>query len=164
MKFRLPTDCDENIREIYDYWLSIHPSEGLPARHHMDPLDVPSLLPKLWMANVERNPVRFRYRLIGSAVVQILGEDLTGRYFDECFENFDGSEPHVTLVDMCERGCPAWRRGPAVLTRKDYNIEHMERIFLPFANDGATVDLLLALSVYVVDDGFGRIARSSAIR
>jgi len=164
MKFGLPKDCDESIREIHDYWLSIHPAEGLPARDHMDPLDVPSLLPKLWMANVERNPVRFRYRLIGSDVVQILGEDLTGQYFDECFENFDGSVPQTTLVDTCEQGCPAWRRGPAVLIRKDYKFKQMERIFLPFANDGATVDLLLALSVYIVDDGFGRAARSSTIR
>lgn len=152
MTFRLPKDCDRSIREIHDYWLSIHPARGLPGRDRMDPLDVPSLLPHLWMANVERDPVRFRYRLIGSAVVQILGEDLTGRYFDECFENFEGSEPQATLVEASELGRPAWRRGPAVLTRKDYNIKQMERIFLPFASDNETVDLLLALSVYVVVD------------
>ncbi len=151
-EFLLPEDCDRRVRQIHDYWLSIHPGKGLPAREDLDPVDVPSLLPNLWLANVEHNPLRFRYRLIGSEIVHVLGDDLTGRYFDECFDNFVGSRPYATLVEMCMTGRPAWRRGAAVLTRKDYRVREMERIFLPFATDGVTVDLFLALSVYRTEE------------
>ncbi len=71
MEFCLPEDHHRSIREIYDYWVSINPADGAPARRDLDPVDVPKLLPNLWMANVEREPIRFRFRLIESAIVEI---------------------------------------------------------------------------------------------
>lgn len=152
MAFQLPEDCDHRVHAIYDYWCGLRSGKRLPARRDVDPADVPALLPYLWLTDVERDPPRFRFRLIGSAIVEGLGRDLTGRYFDQCFDNFDGSPPHRTLVEISAKGRPAWRRGPALLTRKDYNVKEMERIILPLASDGETVDLFLALSVYVLDD------------
>jgi hypothetical protein len=47
-----------------------------------------------------------------------------------------------------ESGRPTYRLGPQRLTRtRDF--EFVENIFLPMAEDGRTVDMLMALSVLV---------------
>ena len=153
MAFQLAEDCDPGVREIYAYWCSIRPPDTrLPGRQHMDPLDIPRLLAQVWLADIERNPFRARFRLVGSAFVKTMGLDLTGAYLDECFDNFTGSEPHDALVEVCSSGIPAWRRGAALLTRPGYNAKQIERISLPLAADGETVDLILGLSVHVLQE------------
>lgn len=153
MAFQLPEDCDPRIRAIHTYWHSIRPADTrLPGRRDLDPLDIPSLLTHVWLADIERAPFRVRFRLVGSAIVKAVGRDLTGAYFDECFDDFENSEPHDTLFEVCNNGAPTWRRGPAMLTRRGYNVKQIERIFLPLAADGETVDMMLGLSVYVLND------------
>jgi hypothetical protein len=151
-EFNLPDDCDSRIRALHDYWRSIHPAEGLPGRAHFDPLDVPKLLPHLWLVDVEQDPFQFRFRLIGTAVAEAIGEDLTGRYLGEAFENFRGSDALHALLEVVSGGRPSWRRGPPTLTRKDYDVRLFERIQLPLATDGSSVDMLVALSAYVLPD------------
>lgn len=124
----------------------------MPGRHDLDPLDIPKLLTHLWLSDVEHEPLRFRFRLVGSAIVKGVGRELTGTYFDECFEDFAGSSPHNTLVDVCGKGTPIWNRAPALITRPGYNVKQIERIFLPLAADGETVDMVMGLSVYVQTD------------
>lgn len=153
MAFQLADDCDPRVRAIYAYWCSIQPTDArLPGRQHLDPIDIPTLLTQIWLADIECGPFRVKFRLVGSAFVQAMSLDLTGAYFDECFDNFANSEPHETLVEVCSSGVPARRRGPALLTRTGYNVKQIERIFLPLAADGETVDMILGLSVHVLDD------------
>src|SRR5690348_8213244 len=48
----LPENCDHRLRELYEYWRSRHPAEGvLPGRQHFDPVDVPKLLPWIWLVD-----------------------------------------------------------------------------------------------------------------
>ena len=37
----------------------------------------------LWLVDLEENPFRVRYRLVGTEVVRYTGLDFTGRYLDE---------------------------------------------------------------------------------
>ena len=56
----------------------------MAARRDMDPLDItPKLLPWIMILDVEEAPRRFRYRLVGTRVVELLDRDLTGRYLDD---------------------------------------------------------------------------------
>lgn len=49
-------------RCLYEYWHSKRPSDAaLPGRQHVDPLEIPSLLPHLFLIDVVREPLRFRY-------------------------------------------------------------------------------------------------------
>src|SRR6202140_589588 len=58
------------VRRFYEYWLSVAPPGRLPGRQHIRPEDLVPLLPQLWMADVYRDPLRFRYRLVGTKIVQ----------------------------------------------------------------------------------------------
>src|SRR5262245_24319768 len=58
------------VQRFYDYWLSVAPPDRLPGRQHIAPEDLIPLLPRLWLLDVYRDPLRFRYRLVGTAVVK----------------------------------------------------------------------------------------------
>ncbi|MGH6914393.1 MAG: PAS domain-containing protein [Geminicoccales bacterium] len=142
-----PAACHPKIREIYAYWLKIHPPRGLPGRQHFEPMDVPALLRHLRLLDVEHPGPRFRVRVIGTQYAERLGRDVTGCYLDEVFEKFGGSRFHRGLMDVVETKRPMWRRGPLQwFCREPYS--SVERIHLPLARNGEAVDMVLTLTVY----------------
>jgi hypothetical protein len=152
----LPADSDPRIQRLYAYWLRVHPrSGGLPGRQHIDPVELRDLLPWLWMVDVERGPLRFRYRLLGTEQVRAMERDLTGRFLDEAHPSFVGSASYPQYVAAAERGQPGYRRGaPSFHLNKDYVA--LERLLLPLGRDGRNVDMLLAITVYFSPGEAGR--------
>jgi PAS domain len=148
----IPEDCDPRIRRLYEYWQGARPGAGrLPGRQHIDPAAIRDLLPWLWMVDVERDPLRFRYRLLGTEQVHAMERDLTGRLLDEAHPSFVGSSSYPHYVAAAERGEIGYRRGPPTFhVSKDYIA--IERLLLPLARDGATVDMLLAITLYFSPD------------
>lgn len=99
------------------------------------------------MLDVEREPLRFRYRLVGTEQVAAMGADLTGRYLDEAHPRFVTSLTYPDYVAAAERGEVRLHRGPPTFhINKDY--VSIERLLLPLAADGSKVDKLLAITVY----------------
>lgn len=145
----IPEECHPKVRAIHDYWRSKHPTGGgLPGRQHIDPIDIPQLLPNIWLIDVKRNPYRFRFRLVGTLVVDYAGEDNTGKWFDEQLPDFDPS----VFIDVVESGRPSWARGRSKMRpEKDYY--ELERVRLPLASDGKTVDMILSLTVFFDSQG-----------
>jgi hypothetical protein len=144
----LPT-ADARVRQLYEHWLGLRPGPGiLPGRQHFDPVVLPvSVLPFLWLADIERTPLRFRYRLLGTEQVRVFGRDYTGHWIDEAHPDFVGSAAYDQFVAAAERGEVGYRCGnPLIIPPKDYR--SMERLILPLARDGRAVDMLLAISVY----------------
>lgn len=148
----LPDSCHANVRQIVDYWVSIHPESGLPGRQHFDPLDVPYLLPNIRLLDVVGDPPRFKIRLMGTRLRDFFGAEQTGCWLDELFSNLDGSMTHVELLRTIETRMPRWRRGkPALDVEKNYL--DMERVYLPFARDGWHVDMILTYHLCFDSDG-----------
>jgi hypothetical protein len=137
------------VRTLHDYWRQIARPGGLPGRQHMDPLDIPDLLPRIWLLDVVQPGPRFRFRLVGSRIADRLGYDPTGEWLEDALLDYE-SNPSLTdrYRATVESGRPTYRLGPQRLTRtRDF--EFVENIFLPMAEDGRTVDMLMALSVLV---------------
>jgi hypothetical protein len=147
----VPEDCHAKVRQIVEYWMAIHPSAGLPGRQHLDPLDVPSLLPNIRLLDVVGTLPRFRVRLMGTKVREFMGEEQTGRWLDEVFPNLHGSLTHTELVKTVRMKSPRWRRGKPALA-VDRNFLDMERCYLPFAQDGRTIDMVLTFHLVTVDE------------
>ena len=75
---------DPDLIAFYEYWLSLCAGRRMPRREDIDPLSIPSgYLADLMLVEVLEGPLRYRYRLIGTHVVEASGEDRTGRYFDD---------------------------------------------------------------------------------
>jgi hypothetical protein len=150
------TAWHRKIRRIHDHWQAMHPAPGvLPARKHLDPLAVPDLLANLWLLDVEPATLRLRYRLVGTRIVEAAGEELTGKWVDEAHPSVVHHPHYLDRYRAVVRdGRPSWRRGRARLwTNRAYR--EIENIVLPFAGDGARVDLLVVLTVLYRNDGIG---------
>ena len=81
----------DKIASVYRWW-SGHDHGDIPDRAHLDPTDIKSILPSLLIADVELNPFRIRYRLVGTLVAEATGLNFTGRYLDELIPG-DAEEP-----------------------------------------------------------------------
>jgi hypothetical protein len=143
------------IRRIHDYWQSLRPAEDmLPGRQHFDPLAVAPLLPNLRLIDVQRRPLRFRYRLVGTRIVDAHARDLTGLWLDEVHPEFTpGSDLYREYIGVIESGRPSHRRGEPIFIVNADKFAELERILLPLAQDGRTVDMLLAATVFLNRQG-----------
>jgi len=141
------------VRCFYDYWLSVAPPGRLPGRQHIAPEDIVSLLPRLWMCDVFRNPLRLRYRLVGTEIVRSVQRELTGQWLDEAQPE---SVSNPTLSNryrfIIETGQPTWRRGPTFWSR-DPQHHTVENCLVPLASDGETVDKIFAITAVFDADG-----------
>lgn len=147
----VPGDCHPKIREIVDYWGSIPPVSGLPSRRGIDPTRIFRLLPDIRLIDVVGAPPRFRVRLTGENIRQKLGQLQTGRFLDEVVESFAKRPSGIAFLAAVQTKRPYWDRGVCdqVAPRNGYTAAlEMERVVLPLAEDGVTVDALLVLVVF----------------
>ncbi len=143
----LTLEAHADIKSLYEYWRAISPKGKLPGRQHFDPIDVPKLLPNLWLIDVHRDPVRFWRRLVGTKIEEFAGMNLTGGWVGDRLSGTRLSGVHSFLMDVVETGKPNWRRGKSLIRfEKDY--AELERLYLPLATDGVNVDLILAITVF----------------
>src|SRR5260221_4271470 len=132
--------------QFFDYWLSIRPRNRLPGRQHFDPLDIPLIMPRVWILDVLRAPLRYRYRLAGTKEVETLQREVTGKMFDEVHPHLRGQgEAFGRLDEMAQTGIATYRRGPVVA------VDHKKHLTLAnnmgaFGRDGKTSDMMTASS------------------
>lgn len=138
---------DERVRRAYAYWRSVHPPGRLPGRAHIDPLVLRDLLPFIWLVDVQKTPFRLRYRLVGTAVVDVLGRDTTGQWLDEAHPDPASQVSYRTRAEAVVRErLPNWRRGRPNLWKHD-TYTTVQNLIMPLASDGETVDMLFNISV-----------------
>ena len=99
-----PTSIGDTLRPLYDYWLQLRAGRSMPARADLDPLNMPRhLLADIFLLDVETAPQRFRFRLMGTSVAEMLGEDWTGKYVDELHQaNQKVMNQYVETVEQRE--------------------------------------------------------------
>jgi hypothetical protein len=138
--------------QFYDYWRAKSPGPGLlPGRQHIDPIDIPLLMPWIFLIDVVRDgdKLRYRHRLVGTQIAEWMGYDTTGKFLEEFHDeaylswllpSFDGvvesGEPHFHAPDI---GMPFGSE----LEQLRYS-----RLLCPFAADGKSVDMLAASFVF----------------
>jgi hypothetical protein len=71
------------VHALNDWFLARRGLNGLVDRSALDPAEITPLLPYLMLTDVEAEPFRIRYRLVGTTVVACSGVEFTGRYLDE---------------------------------------------------------------------------------
>ncbi len=136
-------ECPMN-ETVFAYWRARAGAKPIPARGDIDPIiDLGHIVQHLFLVDVERDPLRFRFRLVGTEVADHVGKDMTGKYLDQLVE-FDAQYARVkpdyeTTVE---------RRAATVspvrfLTKDGRRHINYERLLLPLSDDGRTVNMIL---------------------
>lgn len=133
------------LRRVYEYWAAKRGDRAFPARADLDPLDLGFALGNITLIDVLYDPLRFRYRLHGSVIVERVGIDLTGKLVDDVPE----PERRAFILDnyrtVVETRQPLARHGKRTLDLRHWNFDS---IVLPFANEAGVIDMLLICVEY----------------
>jgi len=126
--------------DLFRYWAARRGGRSMPARSDLNPADIPALLPHLTLIDVVER--RFRYRLVGSKVVQDLGRELTGTWVGS---HVTPPEYAAALCSIYERVCSSRR---PIFTTGDYRspseLTHaVSRLLVPLGEDGETVNMIM---------------------
>jgi len=146
----LPSEASEaEFRELLAYWQSKLEPGRLPGRQHIDPTELqPRHLSQLLLLDVVDPPAakqrrRYRFRVAGTAFSSIAGRDVTGLHYDEIGAP-ERALPVIRALDLIvERKAPVLLSGRLSIPSQDYI--WVKRLGLPLAQDGAKVDMILAI-------------------
>jgi hypothetical protein len=142
--------------KFFAYWLSLRPgAELLPGRQHFDPIDIPEVMPRVWLLDVVRAGahLRFRYRLVGTKEVETLQQEVTGLWLDDVHPRLKENPRLVERFHyMVATGRPTYRKGLVHFSHKREH-ETVENCMVPLAQDGRTVDIIAACSVLYLSNG-----------
>ena len=71
------------VRELFAYWQRKAAGRIGPMPREIEPGEIKRLLPYLAIADVIREPLDLRFRLVGTGIVEAVGDDFTGKRFSE---------------------------------------------------------------------------------
>lgn len=142
------------LRRAYDYWLEKCAGRPFPARADLDPAEIKDVLPHLTI--VERTGSdarpRFRYRLVGTAVVDAVGRDRTGGFADEVLDRRQAEFLCGLWRDVCVSGCPIYAASAYDNESDDPALADeglsRERLLLPFSLDGSGVSQIVTAQTF----------------
>jgi hypothetical protein len=138
---------DPGLRLLYDYWLELAgAADGLPPVQSFDPLNLPKLLPNLWIIEVEPATRRFRMRLTGENINAIYGRSIAGQYFQDVFQPGDVE----IIVARYTRALsePAIFHAGGMVYAAGGNLTVGERLGLPMLGREGRTSTLLGATVY----------------
>lgn len=126
---------------VLTYWETRRGARHMPARRDMDPTDIPRVLPHLQLIEPVP-PDRFRYRLVGTAIVQTFGHDYTGRFLDELSLgseriNFFASK----LGTVRDSGRPLFVRTQYISAKGVHFMAN--RLYVPLSENDRDVNMIL---------------------
>jgi hypothetical protein len=147
----VPLARSERLRAFYKYWSSLA-KDDVPTRDMIDPADIKSLLSHVMLVELEENPFRVRYRLVGTEVVRYTGLDFTGRYLDELrMDDFSEVEIMKAYQAMQAARRPVVGSGRFEIERKQ--LLFTEFLICPLRTDGPKIDKAIIIEDYVLSSG-----------
>ena len=137
---------DPRLADLLRYWDEKRGDRPMPARRDIDPIELRSHLGRLSLVDLEYDPFRLRYRLIGTNITETLGRDMTGRYFDEIYPPNILSDTLAAYGWMTENKKPLRGFGNALCAEK--SMFEFEILNLPLSEDGTRVNMVLGEIIF----------------
>jgi hypothetical protein len=137
----------EKTRRLFEYWHGLKRNGRPGLRTAFDPTEVPSLLSSLLLGDIEANPFRVYFRLVGTRVAAFSRLDFSGYYLDAL--DYKGRDS-IEWLD-CYRHIHATGIGVIGVNRVIWPDEQpleYEFAVLPLERDGDPAGSFIAIEVY----------------
>lgn len=144
----LPTSSSDRIGRLFSYWTALRPDGGVPNIASFDPLEVPDLLPNLWMAAWQDEHEDFVYRVAGDAILTFHDRPMHRRRLHEIYPKPLARTLRDRFRLICAEPCLYHSRGTIYILINRYGVG--ERLILPFVDRDATTPVILGLTDYQV--------------
>jgi hypothetical protein len=129
---------DPILGPILSYWLQKRGSRSMPRRRDLNPTEIPTrVLPNLQVIDVIDGGARFRYRLVGTALVDAYGRDFTGKCPNELFPD----DRLRFIRTVCRAKSPIFTHNK-YHTPKNLDLLAV-RVYLPLSDDDSDVHHIL---------------------
>ena len=133
----------EQLCALYAYWRGKLNSRSMPSRADLDPCEIRPLLPYVMLTEVLEGGKRFRFRLAGTAITEMTGRELSGRYLDE---GLPGNGYGDYVLSLYAKMMSVRR---PIYSESDYTSDSglertAKRLMLPLSSDGETVNMVLS--------------------
>ena len=127
---------------LVSYWDALRADRPMPARSGIDPIDLKRHLPRLILAEVLYEPLRFRLRIVGTELEDKLGRRMTGSTLTDETPMF--FKPYAA----CATSVRATREFLSFDFGGGGPPGTFERVLLPLSEDGETVSGILGEAIY----------------
>lgn len=127
------------------YWRSVSRKcdDKIPARRNMQEQHLGRIMAHVIIADVLSAPLDFKYRLVGTHLVDYLNADYTGK----CLSELEGKGPDSKLWQLMEHVLkiqrPIFCNIPYVGPKSDFM--RVATLYLPLASDHQTIDKIMAV-------------------
>ena len=141
----------KRLRRLLRDWASWRNGREFPSRADVSPAKITYLLGGIVLLDVTYEPLKFRYRLMGSALAARRGHDLTGKLLD------DNPDPELRQglvrlnTSVIETRLPQTHeyRIASLVTGRTYNYDALN---LPLSEDGQRINMILSGSAYIDEE------------
>lgn len=140
--------CDPRVRAFYEYWDAKRGRRLMPSRSDIDPAEIVAFLPSIIILDVvSQDPLRLRYRLVGTMEAEARGGDPTGKLVGEAFHGRSAQEVLENYRLIVTRAAPVYDGDYVSLPKpQDGALEEMGTILLPLSDDGHTVNKVVVFT------------------
>ncbi len=149
----LPTSSSDRISRLFSYWSQLRRDGDVPSIDAFDPLQVPDLMPNLWMAAWKDDAADFVYRIAGDAILTTHDRPMHHRSLREIYPEELAANLRERFQRICAEPCIYHSAGTVYLRISRYGLG--ERLILPFRDRDGSTPVVLGCTDYRV------IARTS---
>ena len=148
MDFALPPDCHPKVRALHDYWTAKRGERPIPRRADLDPIEIPTLLPNVFLIDVKGEaPQLLVYRVFGTALVDLFGFDFTLQEVGKGTLPEHLPEMRARYARVIRERQPFYHRTRMRDRLNDFT--EVDRIILPLSQDGVRVNQMIGMTIAI---------------
>ncbi len=138
----------DHLMALGGYWHKVRDGMPMPCASSLDPTQFAKHLSQIFLIQVDHDPMKFTYRLIGEDPTAAFGVNATGFEVEQIVSDGmpTGRILHDLYVWIVSQRQPLALSGPNHSLKDGYNFH--EVVYLPFTDGGATITRILGGAVY----------------
>jgi len=139
------------LHALLDFWNKARDGMPLPCAGCFGPISIPQQLSQIFFIQVDHDPLRFTFRVIGKNPNEAFGRHVAGEEVSKivAFDLPVGKFMHEVYAWIIAQRNPVAMQGPNGALVNGYRSQ--ETVYLPFSDGSAKITRILGAAVYYRD-------------